>query len=67
MHMSCPLNHKVENIIFIIYLFIFLGPHPKKAYGVPKLGVESEPKLPTYATATATPDPSHVWDLHHSS
>ena len=34
---------------------------------VPRLGVESEPQLPAYTTATATPDPSHVFDLHHSS
>ena len=34
---------------------------------VPRLGVESELHLPAYATATATPDQSHVCDLHHSS
>ena len=33
---------------------------------VPRLGVESELLLPAYATATATPDPSLVCDLHHS-
>ena len=33
----------------------------------PKLGVESELQLPAYATATAVPDPSHVFDLHYSS
>ena len=32
---------------------------------VPRLGVEPELQLP--ATATATPDPSHVCDPHHSS
>ena len=32
---------------------------------VPKLGVELELELPTYATATQ--DPSHICDLHHSS
>ena len=31
-----------------------------------RLGLESELYLPAYATATATPDPSHVWNLHHS-
>ena len=31
------------------------------------LGVESELQLPTYTTATATLDPSHVVDIHHSS
>ena len=38
---------------------------------VPKLGVEWEPQMLTYATAnaiaTATWDPSHVFDLQHSS
>ena len=34
---------------------------------VPRLGVESELQLLAYATATATWDPSHVCDLHHSS
>ena len=32
---------------------------------VPRLGVESELQLPAYATAT--PDLSHVCDLHYSS
>ena len=31
-----------------------------------RLGVELELQLPTYATAIAMPDPSHVCDLHHS-
>ena len=34
---------------------------------VPRLGVELELQLPTYTTARATQDPSHVCDLHHSS
>ena len=34
---------------------------------VPRLGVELELQLPTYATATATPDLSHICDLYHSS
>ena len=34
---------------------------------VPRLGVKSELQLPAYTTATATPDPSSVCDLHHSS
>ena len=36
---------------------------------VARRGVESELQLPAYttATATATPDPRCVWDLHHSS
>ena len=34
---------------------------------IPRLGVQSELQLPAYTTATATPDPSHVCDLHHCS
>ena len=34
---------------------------------VPRLGVESELQLPAYTTVTATRDPSHIFDLHHSS
>ena len=35
---------------------------------VPQLGVKLEElQLPAYATATATPDPSHICDLCHSS
>ena len=33
---------------------------------VPRLGVESEPQLPAYTTATATQDPSHIYILHRS-
>ena len=34
---------------------------------VHRLGVKSEPQLLAYTTATATPDPSCVYDLHRSS
>ena len=34
---------------------------------VPRLGAELELQLLAYAAATATPDPSHIGDLHHSS
>ena len=50
--------------ILFIYLFSFLEPHPWHVE-VPRLGVESELQLP--ACATATQDPSHICDLHHSS
>ena len=49
-------------IILFIYLF-FKGKHME----VPRLGVQSEPQLPAYTTATATPDTSHIYNLHHSS
>ena len=34
---------------------------------VPRLGVTLEVQLPAYTTVTATQDPSHICDLHHSS
>ena len=49
-----------------LFFFFFLGLHPRHMEG-PRLGVESELQLPAYPTATATQDPSHICDLHHSS
>ena len=34
---------------------------------VPRLGIELELQLLAYATAVATRDPSHIFNLHHSS
>ena len=34
---------------------------------VPRPGVKSELQLPAHAIATATPEPSHICDLNHSS
>ena len=34
---------------------------------IPRLGVQSKLELPAYTTATATPNPSYVCDLHVSS
>ena len=45
--------------------FFFLGLY-LQYMEVPRLGVKSELQLPAYATATATPDPSHICNLHHS-
>ena len=57
--------------------FNFLPPHPPfffcflKLYlrhmEVPRLEVELKLQLLAYATATATPDSSLIFDLHHSS
>ena len=51
-----------------IYLFIFafLGLYPQHME-VPRLGVQSELKLPGYTRATATWDPSHICHLNRSS
>ena len=46
--------------------FGFLGPH-LQYIEVPRLGVESEPQLPAYTTATAVLDLSCICDLHCSS
>ena len=48
------------------FLFFFLEPHPRHM-DVPRLGVKSELQLPAYTIATAMPNPSCVYDLHHSS
>ena len=42
--------------------FSFLGPQVQHVE-VPRLGVESELRLPATATAMATPHPSHIFDL----
>ena len=53
-------------LCFFVFVFVFLGPHPRHME-VPRLGVESELQVPAYTTATITPDPSQVCDLHYSS
>ena len=47
-------------------LLSFLGLHPRHME-VPRLGVQLELQLPAYTTATTPPDPSCIFDLHHSS
>ena len=37
-----------------------------KAYGIPRLGVESELQLLAYATTIATLDLHCICDVHHS-
>ena len=51
---------------FFFFFFFLLWPHLQHME-VPRLGVESELQLPAYATATATPDLSRIFDLHYSS
>ena len=51
----------------VVWFFFFLGPHLRHME-VPRLGVDSEPQLPAYATPQpAMPDLSLVCDPHHSS
>ena len=51
---------------FFFFFFCFLGLCPRHME-VPRSGAESELQVPAYTTATATWDPSHTCDLHHSS
>ena len=54
---------KLDNVFFLFFcFFVFLGLHPQHME-VPRLGVESELQLPTYATAMAMQDLSHICDL----
>ena len=50
-----------------IYLFIFLLRPYLWHMEVSRLGVKSELQLPTYTTATATPDVSRICNLCYSS
>ena len=53
------------SIFYFIYLFFFLGPHLQHME-FPRLGAESELHLSAHTTATATPNPSCIYNLHHS-
>ena len=55
-----------SNLMMMIIFLNFSGLHLQHT-DVPILGAESELQLPAYTTATATQDPSHSCDLHHSS
>ena len=56
----------IFSFFFFFFNSFFLWPHLQHVE-VPRLGVESELHLLAYTTTTATPDLSHLWDLHHSS
>ena len=60
------INYFPELFLIFYFLFYSLGLQVQHRE-VPKLGIDSQLQLPVYARATATPDPSHVCDLHHSS
>ena len=70
LNLSKPRHQVSESNLFCFVLFCLsfclLGPHLRHME-VPRLGIESELQPLAYTTATATPDPSRVWDLHHSS
>ena len=54
------------NILLFISLFVFLGLHLWHMEGS-RLGVKWKLQLLASASAIATPDQSHICDLHHSS
>ena len=49
---------------YLLIYFLFRVAH--RHMEVPRLRVKLDLQLPAYATATATPDLSHIWDLHCS-
>ena len=53
-------------VCFVLFCFVFLGSHPQHMEFL-RLGVELDLQLLAYTTAIATPDPSCIYDLHHSS
>ena len=64
--MSVVSNPRELCVNFFSFSFFFLGPHLRHMK-VPRLEVQSELQLPAYTTAIATCDPSHIFDLYHSS
>ena len=64
---ACHFFLPVSFSFFLSFLsFVLLGLHPWHVE-VPRLEVQSELQPPAYSRATATPDPSRICDLHHSS
>ena len=63
---ECLWRNVYLGILPIFHFFFFLELHSWHME-VPRLGVELEPKLPAYVTATALQDPSHVCNLCCSS
>ena len=65
-HDTLVKNQLTINMCLFLFLFCFLGPHMQHME-VPRLGAESDLQLLAHTTATAMPDLSHVFNLHHSS
>ena len=62
---ECRILLDYSDSFSLILFFVFLALHLQHME-IPRLGVKLELSLPFYATATATLDPSHICDLHHS-
>ena len=52
--------------VHCVFCLFVLGSHSRHMEA-PRQGVKPELQLAAYTTATATPDPSRICDLHHSS
>ena len=63
LHKILSLQNFISTLLYFSLFFCILGLHLQHT-DVPRLG---ELQLPTYATITATRDPSCVCNLHHSS
>ena len=59
-------THWLDARWLLVCLLCFWEPCPQHME-IPRLGVESELQPLACTTATATPDPSRICDLHHSS
>ena len=61
------LNHNRNFLYIYLFIYLCLLRLHLQHMGDPRLGIQLELQLLSYATATATLDPSQVFDLHHSS
>ena len=61
------LSNKITSFLGLCFFFFWVSGPYLRHMEVPRVGVKWELQLLAYATATATPDPSLSWDLHHSS
>ena len=54
-------------VLICIFVCLFISEPSLQHIEFPRIGVQSEPQLQAYITATATPDLSHVCNLSCSS
>ena len=61
------LYHETVFLFVCLFWFVLLLRARPAAYGIPRQGVWFDLQLPAYIRATATRDPTCVWDPYHSS
>ena len=64
-HSPSALGYAFESSLHLFFPHLFRA--TPSAYRGSQLRIKLELQLPAYTTATATPYPSHVCELHHSS